>query len=70
MDARFDIQTVIRPHSDDWHDFRGYVVYKIVSGRFETTKKVSILPSGFETRIKDMRLYKDELTEVSVHLQV
>ena len=24
VDARFDIQTVIRPHSDEWHDFRGY----------------------------------------------
>jgi sulfate adenylyltransferase subunit 1 len=62
VDARFDIQTVIRPHSDEWHDFRGYAG-KIVSGRFETGQKVSILPSGFETRIKDMRLYKDELTE-------
>ena len=62
VDARFDIQTVIRPHSDEWHDFRGYAG-KIVSGRFEIGHKVSILPSGFETRIKDMRLYKDELTE-------
>ena len=62
VDARFDIQTVIRPHSDAWHDFRGYAG-KIVSGRFEVGQKVSILPSGFETRIKDMRLYKDELTE-------
>lgn len=62
VDARFDIQTVIRPHSDEWHDFRGYAG-KIVSGRFEVGQKVSILPSGFETRIKDMRLYKDELTE-------
>ena len=62
VDARFDIQTVIRPHSDEWHDFRGYAG-KIVSGRFEIGHRVSILPSGFETRIKDMRLYKDELTE-------
>ena len=62
VDARFDIQTVIRPHSDEWHDFRGYAG-KILSGRFEVGQKVSILPSGFETRIKDMRLYKDELTE-------
>tara|TARA_Y100001933_G_scaffold264604_1_gene331231 strand:- start:3735 stop:5069 length:1335 start_codon:yes stop_codon:yes gene_type:complete len=62
VDARFDIQTVIRPHSDKWHDFRGYAG-KIVSGRFEKGHKVQVLPSGFETRIKDMRLYKDELTE-------
>ena len=42
---------------------------KLVSGRFEVGQKVQVLPSGFETRIKDMRIYKDELTE-RVHLQV
>ena len=62
VDARFDIQTVIRPHSDKWHDFRGYAG-KIISGRFEKGQKVQVLLSGFETRIKDMRLYKDEIDE-------
>ena len=69
VDARFDIQTVIRPHSDKWHDFRGYAG-KIISGRFEKGQKVQVLPSGFETRIKDMRLYKDEIDEALAHLQV
>ena len=32
---------------------------KIISGRFEKGQKVSVLPSKFETRIKDMRVYKD-----------
>ena len=62
VDARFDIQTVIRPHSDEWHDFRGYAG-KIISGRFEKGQKVQVLPSGFETRIKDMRVYKDLVDE-------
>ena len=62
VDARFDIQTVIRPHSDKWHDFRGYAG-KILSGRFEKGQKVQVLPSGFETRIKDIRVYKDEINE-------
>ncbi len=64
VDARFDIQTVIRPHSDNWHDFRGYAG-KILSGRFEVGQKVQVLPSGFETRIKDIRVYKDLVTEAS-----
>lgn len=64
VDARFDIQTVIRPHSDKWHDFRGYAG-KVLSGRFEVGQKVQVLPSGFETRIKDIRLYKDLVTEAS-----
>jgi sulfate adenylyltransferase subunit 1 len=64
VDARFDIQTVIRPHSDKWHDFRGYAG-KILSGRFEVGQKVQVLPSGFETRIKEIRVYKDLVTEAS-----
>ena len=69
VDARFDIQTVIRPHSDKWHDFRGYAG-KIISGRFEKGSKSTGSSSGFETRIKDMRVYKDEINEHYVHLQV
>ena len=62
VDARFDVQTVIRPHTDEFHDFRGYAG-KIISGRFEVGHPVEILPSGFETKIKGIHLYKDELTE-------
>lgn len=62
VDARFDIQTVIRPHSDKWHDFRGYAG-KILSGRFQVGQRVQVLPSGFETRIKDMRVYKDLIND-------
>jgi sulfate adenylyltransferase subunit 1 len=73
VDARFDIQTVIRPHSDAWHDFRGYAG-KIVSGRFEVGQKVQVLPSGFETRIKDIRLHTDMIeqacTPASVVMQL
>ena len=64
VDARFDIQTVIRPHSDKFHDFRGYAG-KIISGSFEVNQKVSILPSGFETRISKIHMYKDELIHAS-----
>ena len=62
VDARFDVQTVIRPHSDKFHDFRGYAG-KILSGRFEVGHAVQILPSGFETRVKGIHMYKDELNE-------
>jgi sulfate adenylyltransferase subunit 1 len=69
VDARFDIQTVIRPHSDKWHDFRGYAG-KIVSGRFQVGHKVQVLPGGFETRISAMRIYKDELEEACIPASV
>tara|TARA_B110000967_G_scaffold48062_1_gene48773 strand:+ start:431 stop:1696 length:1266 start_codon:yes stop_codon:yes gene_type:complete len=49
-DCRFPIQTVIRPHSDEYHDFRGYAG-RIESGLFKVGDEVTILPSGFNTKI-------------------
>jgi sulfate adenylyltransferase subunit 1 len=49
-DCRFPIQTVIRPHSDKYHDFRGYAG-RIESGIFKVGDEVTILPSGFDTKI-------------------
>jgi sulfate adenylyltransferase subunit 1 len=49
-DCRFPIQTVIRPHSDEYHDFRGYAG-RIESGMFKVGDEVTILPSGFNTKI-------------------
>lgn len=49
-DCRFPIQTVIRPHSDQFHDFRGYAG-RIESGMFKVGDEVTVLPSGFDTKI-------------------
>ena len=49
-DCRFPIQTVIRPHSDEYHDYRGYAG-RIESGMFKVGDEVTILPSGFNTKI-------------------
>ena len=50
VDARFPVQWVIRPHSDEHHDFRGFAG-RVVGGVFKKGDEVTILPSGFSTRI-------------------
>ena len=50
VDARFPVQWVIRPHSDEHHDFRGFAG-RVAGGVFKKGDQVTILPSGFSTRI-------------------
>jgi len=51
VDARFPVQWVIRPMSDEWHDFRGYAG-RVAGGVFKPGDAVTVLPSGFTTRVK------------------
>ena len=51
IDSRFPVQGVIRPHSDRWHDFRGYAG-RVAGGVFKPGDEVTVLPSGFTSRIK------------------
>jgi bifunctional enzyme CysN/CysC len=49
-DARFPVQWVIRPQSDEHHDYRGYAG-TVAGGVFRPGDEVTILPSGLTTRI-------------------
>lgn len=49
--TRFHVQYVIRPHSEEYHDFRGYAG-KLVSGTIEVGQKIVALPSLRESTIK------------------
>lgn len=53
VDARFPVQTVIRPQSADHRDYRGYAG-RIASGVFRPGDEVSVLPSGFASKIKSV----------------
>ncbi len=59
-DQRFPVQFVIRPMSDEFHDYRGYAG-RIAGGVFKKGDKVKVLPSGIETQIKSIDIYKNEL---------
>lgn len=62
IDCRFPIQTVIRPHSLEHQDFRGYAG-RVEGGIFKPGDEVMVLPSGFVTKIKTIELYDQKLTE-------
>ena len=62
VDARFPVQWVIRPMSDEWHDFRGYAG-RVAGGVFKPGDEVTVLPSGFTTRVKAIHSTDGELEE-------
>src|ERR1700744_2525289 len=53
IDARFPVQTVIRPHQDEFHDYRGYAG-RVAGGIFRTGDNVTILPSGLTSKIRSI----------------
>ena len=61
-DCRFPVQTVIRPHSDVHHDFRGYAG-RVAGGIFKKGDEVTALPSGLKTHISAIHTMTGELDE-------
>ena len=53
VDARFPIQTVIRPNSTEHHDYRG-LVGRVAAGVFKPGDPVVVLPSGCETTLQSI----------------
>ncbi len=62
VDARFPVQWVVRPMSDEWHDFRGYAG-RVAGGVFKPGDKITVLPSGFQSKIKAIHSADGELAE-------
>ena len=69
QDARFPVQWVIRPMSDDHHDYRGYAG-EVASGVFTVGDEVVVLPSGIETRIAGIDTMDGPLDEAFPPLSV
>ena len=69
VDARFPVQWVIRPMSDEYHDYRGYAG-EVASGVFRAGDEVVVLPSGLETRIAGIDTYDGPLEEAFPPLSV
>ena len=62
IDVRFPVQFVIRPYSDDYHDYRGYAG-RVAGGILKKGDEVMLLPSGFTTRINRIEFYDQEIEE-------
>ena len=68
-DARFPVQYVIRPHSDEHHDFRGFAG-QISSGIFRKGDPVIIMPSGRRSTISQIYTLDGELDEAIAPMSV
>ncbi len=62
VDARFPVQWVVRPQTNDHHDFRGFAG-RIAAGVFKPGDDIVALPSGFTSRIKAIETFDGPLTE-------
>ncbi|PRY57767.1 sulfate adenylyltransferase subunit CysN [Glycomyces artemisiae] len=69
VDVRFPVQHVIRPHSSDNHDYRGYAG-QIASGVMKPGDEVMVLPSGFTSRIASIETADGTLDEAFPPLSV
>lgn len=62
IDCRLPVQTVIRPQTDEFHDYRGYAG-RVAGGSFKKGDKVMALPSGFTSTIKKIDSYDGEMEQ-------
>lgn len=69
IDSRFPVQYVVRPQSKDHHDFRGYAG-RVGGGIFRPGDEVLVLPSGFQSRIKDIFSGTEKIEEAFAPMSV
>lgn len=62
IDCRFPVQMVIRPHTHEHQDFRGYAG-RIEGGIFKPGDDVKVLPTGFTSKIKSIELNGQPIAE-------
>lgn len=69
IDCRMPVQYVIRPHSNEFHDYRGYAG-RIAGGVFKPGDEVVVLPSGFQSKIKSIDTFDGEVAEAFAPMSV
>ncbi|RFN57968.1 sulfate adenylyltransferase subunit 1 [Marixanthomonas ophiurae] len=69
IDARFPVQTVLRPQSDGFIDYRGYAG-RVASGIFRPNDEVAVMPSGFTSKIKSIDTFDGEIDEAFAPMSV
>ncbi|MFK7798911.1 MAG: sulfate adenylyltransferase subunit CysN [Aureispira sp.] len=60
IDCRFPVQTVIRPHKEEYHDYRGYAG-RVAGGVLKKGDKVTVHPSGFTSKIAKIDTFDGEI---------
>jgi sulfate adenylyltransferase subunit 1 len=63
--ARFPVQTVIRPKTEEYHDFRGYAG-KLYGNNIKVGDAVTVLPSLTESTVTNIHFFDQQFDEASV----
>ncbi|REG96289.1 sulfate adenylyltransferase subunit 1 [Flavobacterium aquicola] len=63
--ARFPVQTVIRPKTEEYHDFRGYAG-KLYGNNIKVGDAVTVLPSLTESTVTNIHFFDQQFHEASV----
>lgn len=69
IDVRFPVQYVIRPHTMEHQDYRGYAG-QVIGGVLKPGDEVMVLPSGFQTRIAGIETYDGPVAEAMPPMSV
>lgn len=69
VDARFPVQTVLRPQSDKYRDYRGYAG-RVASGIFRVGDEVTAMPSGFSSKIKSIDVLDESFKEAYAPMSI
>jgi sulfate adenylyltransferase subunit 1 len=69
IDCRFPVQYVIRPHTLNFQDYRGFAG-RIDGGVFKPGDKIVTLPSGFKSKIKTIDLDGEKIDEAFAPMSV
>jgi sulfate adenylyltransferase subunit 1 len=62
--ARMPVQWVVRPQTEELHDYRGYAG-RVLSGSFHVNDKITVLPSGFSSSISKIEIFDQQPAEAS-----
>jgi sulfate adenylyltransferase subunit 1 len=59
---RFPVQTIIRPHKEEFHDYRGYAG-RVAGGVFRPGDEITVLPSLRKSKIRSIDVLGKTLSE-------
>lgn len=62
--ARFPVQTVIRPKTEEYHDFRGYAG-KLYGNSIKVGDSVTVLPSLTESKVTNIHFFDQRFDEAT-----
>ena len=69
VDARFPVQTVLRPQNETHRDYRGYAG-RMASGVLRVGDEITVMPSGFTSAIKSIDTFEGALEEAHAPMSV